>query len=203
MSVEAGNVPQTERGRATRQAILDAAEAVIAEVGFERASVAEITRRAGVAQGTFYLYFPDKRSAFVELVAHLNHKVRARAAAAVEGATSRREMERLGLRAYFEQVAEDPAIYRIIKEAEFVDQATHEAHYATLAKPYAEGLAAAMAAGEMPDDLDPEVLAYLLMGIAEFMGMKLVLWERGLPEEEVFDQVLTFIERGLGLGERP
>lgn len=195
--------PQTERGRATRSAILDAAEATIAELGYDAASVAEITRRAGVAQGTFYLYFSDKRAVFTELVAHLNHKVRARSAAAVEGASSRLDMERLGLRAYFEQVAEDPTIYRIIREAEFVDEAAYQAHYATLAAPYAAGLRSAMDVGEIPDDLDPEVLAYILMGIAEFMGMKLVLWGSGLPEDEAFEQVMRFIERGLGVEESP
>ncbi|MGA9595817.1 MAG: helix-turn-helix domain-containing protein, partial [Acidimicrobiia bacterium] len=58
--------PPTAKGRATRQAILDAAEDVFGESSYERASIAEITRRAGVAQGTFYVYFPDKKAAFIE-----------------------------------------------------------------------------------------------------------------------------------------
>ena len=193
--------PQTERGKATRRAILDAAESTIAELGYDRASVSEITRRAGVAQGTFYLYFPDKLSVFVELVELLNHKVRATSASAIEGATSRSEMERRGLAAFFKQAAEEPAIYRIIREAEFVDEPTYEAHYAALAKPYAEGLRRAMEAGEIRDDLDPELVAYILMGIAEFMGMKLVLWADEYPGEEVIEQVTSFIERGLGVEE--
>ena len=63
----------TEKGRVTRQALLDAAEEVFGEYSYDRASIAEITRRAGVAQGTFYVYFPDKTAAFVELVHDLNH----------------------------------------------------------------------------------------------------------------------------------
>jgi AcrR family transcriptional regulator len=196
-------LPTTDRGRATRQALLDAAESTIAEFGYERASVAEITRRAGVAQGTFYIYFPDKKSIFTELVRHLNRKVRAAAAVAVEGAGSRQEMERQGMRAFFEKVVEEPAIYRIIREAEFVDHDAYEAHYATLSAPYTRGLQAAMESGEIADDLDPELLSYILMGIAEFMGMKLVLWGNTVPEEAVFDQLMTFIERGLGRTETP
>jgi AcrR family transcriptional regulator len=198
VSVGPEEKPSTDRGRATRQAILDAAESAIAEFGYERASVAEITRRAGVAQGTFYIYFPDKKSVFAELVKHLNHKVRAASAAAVQGATTRQEMERQGFKAFFETVVEDPAIYRIIRQAEFVDSRAYAAHYETLAAPYTEGLRAAMAAGEIADDVDPELLAYILMGIGEFMGMKFVLWGQTLPEEAIFDQLMRFIERGLG-----
>lgn len=203
MSTSPDELPTTQRGRATRQALVDAAESTIAEFGYERSSVAEITRRAGVAQGTFYIYFPDKKSIFVELVRHLNHKVRAASAAAVEGAGSRQEMERLGFRAFFEKVAEEPAIYRVIREAEFVDHDSYESHYATLAAPYAKGLRAAIEAGEIADDLDPDLLAYILMGIGEFMGMKLVLWGQDFPEEAVFDQLMKFVERGLGRKESP
>ena len=74
MSTESRSVtmPVTKRGHATRQSILKAAEEVFGEFGFDRASISEITRRAGVAQGTFYVYFPDKKSVFTELVHHLN-----------------------------------------------------------------------------------------------------------------------------------
>ncbi len=43
-----------------RERILDAARAVFLEKGYEQASVSEIVKRAGVAQGTFYLYFKAK-----------------------------------------------------------------------------------------------------------------------------------------------
>ena len=61
-------VPATARGEETRRRILDAAEEVFGEMGYYEASVAEITRRAGVAQGPFYIYFHTKRETFVELV---------------------------------------------------------------------------------------------------------------------------------------
>src|SRR3954464_9770516 len=54
-----------------RTQLLAAARSVFAKKGYEEATVAEIVGRAGVAQGTFYLYFPGKESlagAFAELV---------------------------------------------------------------------------------------------------------------------------------------
>jgi AcrR family transcriptional regulator len=54
-----------------RSQLLAAARAVFARKGYEEATVSEIVGRAGVAQGTFYLYFPGKESlagAFAEVL---------------------------------------------------------------------------------------------------------------------------------------
>lgn len=54
-----------------RTQLLIAARTVFAKKGYDDATVSEIVGRAGVAQGTFYLYFPGKESlagAFAELV---------------------------------------------------------------------------------------------------------------------------------------
>ena len=47
--------PETRRGE-----LLDAAGALFAERGYDGTAVSDIVSRAGVAQGTFYLYFPTK-----------------------------------------------------------------------------------------------------------------------------------------------
>ena len=44
-----------------REQILSAARAVFNKNGYETTTISDIVRRAGVAQGTFYLYFPSKR----------------------------------------------------------------------------------------------------------------------------------------------
>lgn len=48
--------------------LLRAARDVFATKGFHDAKVDDIVAAANVAKGTFYLYFPDKRSVFAELV---------------------------------------------------------------------------------------------------------------------------------------
>src|SRR5947209_14359018 len=60
--------PATARGEATRRRILDAAEAVFGEFGYYEASISESTRRAGIAQGTFYIYFHTKHEIFADVV---------------------------------------------------------------------------------------------------------------------------------------
>jgi len=55
------------RSQRTYRALLDAAAAVFAEVGFDAAQTPEIARRAGVSTGAFYRYFDDKRQIFLEV----------------------------------------------------------------------------------------------------------------------------------------
>src|SRR5581483_10191865 len=96
MNQETGNalMPVTARGEATRRKILDAAEEVFGELGYYEASIAEITRRAGVAQGTYYIYFHSKREIFAELVEDIGKRLRANMRAAIVGVNGRLEIEK-------------------------------------------------------------------------------------------------------------
>ncbi|MFO7273435.1 MAG: helix-turn-helix domain-containing protein [Bacillota bacterium] len=57
----------------TRSRILKAALQVISERGYNGATTAEIARRAGVAEGTIYRYFKDKKELFVACVEPVVH----------------------------------------------------------------------------------------------------------------------------------
>lgn len=191
-----GRAPLTPRGERTRARLLEAAEEVFADRGYDEASIVQITQGAGVAMGTFYLYFPSKQAIFHELVLDLNHRLRAEIARAVEGGRSRVEIERRGFRAFFEFTRRHPGLYRIIRSAEFVDREAFETHYERLAAGYIEGLRAAMDAGELRDT-DPKMLAYVLMGIAEMVGMRWILWRPdGAVSEQLLDQVMDVILHG-------
>jgi AcrR family transcriptional regulator len=64
-------MPTRARPADRRTELLAAARSVFAKKGYESATVSEIVGRAGVAQGTFYLYFPGKEAlagAFAETV---------------------------------------------------------------------------------------------------------------------------------------
>jgi AcrR family transcriptional regulator len=55
------------RRSATREAIADAAHALIAHGGYRAAQVAAVAARAGVATGTVYRHFPSKAELFAEV----------------------------------------------------------------------------------------------------------------------------------------
>ena len=166
----------SQRGTRTRQRVLEAAEAVFAEHGYHEASIVKITEAAGVGQGTFYLYFSSKQEAFDELVRDLNRRVRHAMKEASSKGKTRLEAEVLGFGAYFRFTAEHPALYRIIRQAEFVSPEMLRYHYDRLSAGYIEGLREAIERGEIAE-LDPEVAAWALMGMGELIGMRWILWE--------------------------
>jgi AcrR family transcriptional regulator len=60
--------PQQARSRRTRARVLEAAVEVFEERGYEESTTAEIARRARVAVGSVYGYFPDKRAILFEIL---------------------------------------------------------------------------------------------------------------------------------------
>jgi len=58
---------RTQSEAQRRKQILDAARSVFGDKGYESATISDIVKRAGVAQGTFYLYFDSKKAVVVDL----------------------------------------------------------------------------------------------------------------------------------------
>lgn len=194
--------PKGERGRRTRQQLLDAAEAEFGQRGYFATSVADITRRARVAQGTFYVYFPGKQEIFAELVRHLSRTLRHAIQQAVAGVGDRLAVERKGFETFLRFVASHRNLYRIVLQAESVNPPVYRWYYRRLAEGYVRGLSAAMDAGEIRRT-DPEALSYCLMGIGNFIGMRYSLWNRaGLPRRAL-ESMFEFIASGLAPAAAP
>ena len=195
--------PLRQRGQRTRARLLEAAERIFAELGYHDASIVKITEAAGVSQGTFYLYFPGKAEIFDELVRDLNARVRHAMSEGAAQGTTRAEKERLGFRAFFRFSAEHPALYRVMRQAEFVCPDTLHYHYGKIAEGYATALRQAMDEGEIAR-ADPEILAWALMGVGELLGLRWILWGDGdageLPESQL-EEIGRLIDRLLGTGD--
>ena len=67
---ETGPRGRTAAGQdpAKRDQILDGAKRCFLRLGFENASMNEITAEAGVSKGTIYVYFQNKEELFIELI---------------------------------------------------------------------------------------------------------------------------------------
>jgi len=170
--------PRTERGRRTLRKLLDAAAEEFGEKGFHEASVSSITRRAGVALGSFYTYFDSKDALFRALVGDMSEKVRTSARSALTDGMGPLEIERAALAAFLRFAAEHKEIYRIIDEAEFVDPASYREHYETIAARITDRLRAGASAGEFRDGLG-ELEAWAMMGMNVFVGLRYVVWGEG------------------------
>ena len=59
-----------------KEAILQAAKALFSEKGYKGTSISDITERAGIAAGTFYLYFESKIQLFMDIYLSENKKLK-------------------------------------------------------------------------------------------------------------------------------
>ena len=179
---EGDKAPRTERGRRTLRKLLDAAASEFGERGFHEASISTITRRAGVALGSFYTYFDSKDALFRALVGDMSEKVRTSARSALHEGMGPLEIERAALAAFLRFAAEHKEIYRIIDEAEFVDPESYQTHYRTIAQRIAERLESGAAQGAMRPGLG-EIEAWALMGMNVFLGLRYAIWgQEGDPD---------------------
>jgi AcrR family transcriptional regulator len=96
-----------------RQVLLRAARDVFATKGYHDAKVDDIVAIAKVAKGTFYLYFPDKRSVFSELVDMLFRRLGAAILKVDTGGDVDAQIKH-NIRAIVAVLLDDPALTRIL-----------------------------------------------------------------------------------------
>lgn len=173
------------RGEKTRQAILRAAGKVIGRHGINRASISEITRDAGVAQGTFYVHFKSKSDLVIGFVRYINHELRKEIQRAVSMTRDRRDAERVGMLTFFEFIRQHREIYRVVPECEMVSREVALWYYRSLAEGYIKGLEKGMERDEIRN-LPATFLARSLMGFVHFIGLKQIVWNPD-PEADIND----------------
>lgn len=63
--------PRQERGKQTKNKIVSAAIELFSTKGYYNTNSKEIAKEAGVAVGSFYAYFKDKKAVFIEMLSYL------------------------------------------------------------------------------------------------------------------------------------
>jgi len=191
-----GKEGRTARGKATEERLLAAAEEVFADKGYHDASIHDITRRAGIGQGTFYFYFPGKLELLRALLMDISRQLRIVTSEATSRAATRLEAERMALTAFFHFAKTRRNLYRLIRTAEWVDPGLGRQYYETFARAYARVLEKAQERGELRR-MDSETMAYCLIGVAEALHMRWVEWEGQPPPDTWIEEVMSFISKGI------
>lgn len=186
-----------------RAALLRAAREVLAEKGLESAKVSDIVARAGVAQGTFYLYFPSKLSLVIALAEDMDRQILASTRAAVEGARSLAEGIDAGVSAAFAEMGRYRDVLGIIEARvgmiELRPQCEHlfQAYYAYIASMIERG----QASGEVDRNVNPEIAARLIVGVLEHAADECYIYGLREPDAAYIHEVARFIRRGLGMAD--
>lgn len=168
---------------ANRQAILEAARKVFAELGYGATTVRDIIRGTGLASGTFYNYFKSKEEVFQALMDQNALRVRPALKEERERAETFEEFLRGMFRIFFEFVTEDMRAYAMMRAntgAIRVRMDTPEviAGFEELREDIDRGIAQ----GIVPP-VDPDFLSAAMIGIAFEMGDRLVKRENPDADE--------------------
>ena len=192
--------PKTTRGQKTWRKLLEAAELEFGEKGFHEAAITGITQRAGVAMGTFYVYFKSKEEIFRALVAHMGKLTRGWIGRRVADAASQLDAERMGLAAFIEFVRQHKDLYRIVNEAQFVAPDAYRAYYNEFEQAYRRRLDEAMARGEIAPG-NNEHRAWALIGANVFLGQRFAVWDGTASAEDIAATIGAMIMDGLAPGD--
>ncbi|MBU1143314.1 MAG: TetR/AcrR family transcriptional regulator [Firmicutes bacterium] len=192
-------LPKRRDGQKTFDHIIETAKKLFSKNGYQATSINEIIDKAGIATGTFYLYFDDKFALYSYLLAKYRKSIRKAISEGIHDAHTRYEKERLGLRSFLKFAWQDPLAYRIIWESMFADKELFREYYETFSHDYVRQLNLAVNQGEVRDDVDLETLSYMLMGISNFVGLQ-VLFRQTLTDidlDRITDNVMKVLKSGM------
>jgi len=168
------NLPKTKLGLAKMNKLLEAAEELFTKNGFHATSISDICKKAQTAVGTFYIYFDTKTDVYRYLMWHYQRQIKQKLAESIKSCESRYEMEREGIKCFIKFAMRTPNVYNIIWGSLSIDQKLFNDYYMSFAESYTKALQRSR--NEL-DISDPITVAYMLMGISNFVGLHAIFHE--------------------------
>ena len=186
-----------------RAQLVAAAREIFGEKGYHEATVDDITRRAGVAKGTFYLYFAEKKEIYYDLVRsffqHITdigasvarevHTVPAFYARTEQAASQLlavfSEHHSLARLAYRESASSDPRLETMLRD-----------FYRQLALVEAENIRVGIRLGIFRK-VDPMICAYAHIGMVERVALGLLREPSSPPPAHAVRELLSIAFEGL------
>jgi AcrR family transcriptional regulator len=189
-------VDKTER----RQQILSNARDVFAKRGYHAAKIDDIVAAAGVARGTFYLYFEDKRAIFEEIVDGTFAKLGQAIMRVDTGDASKvRSQIEENIRRIVGMLLEDRATTKILlSDALGVDPAFDRklhSFYDEVSKLLVESLREGQKLG-IVEEGNATMFACMTLGALKELLYQVVIRDWDTSEEVLTDEIFTFLRRG-------
>jgi len=191
-------LPKAER----RQQILAAARDLFARRGYHQTTIDDIVDEAGVARGTYYLYYEDKRAIFSDLIDRFSQRLSMAIDRIVTDDESRSvaDQVRANIRAILGLCLAERAMTKILfTDAAGIDAAFDRklsTFYDAVVQLLTESLRDGQTLGIVRDG-EPRVLAYLTLGaLKELLYQAVTL---GLAEESadrLTEQMYDFLALG-------
>ncbi len=179
--------------------LLAIARMILAEKGFEATTISEIVARAGVAQGTFYLYFSSK----IALVVALNQEMNEQIVSAVQNATAQAhnaaDIVEAGVTASFQKIERYRDILSIL-HSQVAMTHTHtqrEQQFGIYHHLIAELIRQRQQVGDVDKSINADVSARLIAGLIDHAADECYLYDKETQPEVYIKEVIRFVKRAL------
>jgi len=186
-----------------REKILKAAISSFAQKGYHDTSISKIINKAGIARGTFYLYFENKRQIFDSILENLIVEID-RCIKKIEiGKERQNPLEQLkdNLRRIFTLFVENPELSRILlRHAAGLDKESDQKiteFYNNIADKIEDALKLGIKM-ELIRDCNPRITSFLILGsIKELIEHVTLTMKNKSDINPVIDEILNFGLHGL------
>ena len=138
---------RAEKAEANRRALIYAAVEVIGESGYNGASIGRITERAGLASGTFYIYFDSRQALFDILLPEIARDALQYLSPFVHGSADLLDLEERGLSGVVQWDQKNPGFSRLRSEAEVAAPAAFQTYLKEILSHYIPALERGQAQG--------------------------------------------------------
>jgi TetR/AcrR family fatty acid metabolism transcriptional regulator len=184
-----------------RARILDAAVKVFAGRGFHSATVAEIARVAGVADGTIYLYFKSKDDLLLRLFDEKMTDLLAQLRAALAEEKSAPARLRRFIQLHLSLVERNPDLAAVLivelrQSAQFI-KAADRAKLAAVVDLIAEVVRAGQESGELVAAISPATVKRAVFGALDELALGWLLSGRRTSLKKTAAEVAEWLVRGL------
>ncbi|GKV69481.1 TetR family transcriptional regulator [Sporosarcina sp. NCCP-2716] len=187
-----------------KEAIVQSAIRIFTEKGVEKTTISDIVKHAGIAQGTFYLYFPSKLSLMPAIAEVMVKTTLQTVIDTVKPKSAFQDRLRQFVDAIFEVNREyheiQAMIYSGLASTEHLKE--WETVYAPIYEWISGQIAHAQKDGLIRNDSPPDALAKLIIGLTESAAEQIYLYDeigqdsRAAKQKE---ETLKFLLMGLGV----
>lgn len=191
-----------------KETIVQSAIQLFTEKGVEKTTISDIVKSAGIAQGTFYLYFPSKL-ALMPSIAEVMVKITLQTVIKkVDGAETFDIRLKRFVDAIFSVTAEhheiQAMIYSGLASTEYLKE--WESVYAPIYQWISDEVTQAQKKLEVRLDSHPDQLAKLIIGLTESAAEQIYLYdvesEQELRAKQQKQETLRFLGYGLGINHK-
>ena len=189
-----------DRRRNRRKQLIAASRKLFLKKGFGETSVSAIVAEAGVAQGTFYLYFDSKADVLLYMRAEVLEDYLGSFERAITGDTRADERLVAGIRAIQDAVNRRRSIIRVFREATTSDELSRVwvAGREALAVPLAQLIDQGMEDGSFPDQ-DAQMSAMITLSLYDDLLYEAYEYSKPAGPEATLRYSVSFVLRGLGV----